>query len=268
MFGRRADATLVRGLSTTRAFMPYVSPRRNDSVVYYTDVYDAEPALRLVEDYNRSAPVGRRLSLFLLFLRAVTLAIAERPALNRFVAGSRLWQRDELWITFSAKIELVAGSPVVSVKRRFDEDRSVAEMVDGILGDLERQRSGEESSSDRLMRKLMHVLPPPVIRAAVGLRRRAGELGLLTKSVIDHDPLFTSVFVANLGSLDMRSAHHHLWEYGTASIFAMMGRIEGAAGSRHFEIRYTYDERIEDGLYGGLGLQIVKDLMEHPEKMA
>jgi len=33
------------------------------------------------------------------------------------------------------------------------------------------------------------------------------------------------------------------------------------------EVKYTYDERIEDGLYGGIGMQIVRDCLEHPEKL-
>ena len=49
MFGRRSDATLVRGLSTMRAFMPFVSPRRNESLVYYTMEIDPDPALAFIE---------------------------------------------------------------------------------------------------------------------------------------------------------------------------------------------------------------------------
>ena len=49
MFGRRSDATLVRGLSPMRAFMPFISPRRNDSLVLYTLEVDPDPALRFVE---------------------------------------------------------------------------------------------------------------------------------------------------------------------------------------------------------------------------
>ena len=34
MFGKRPDATLVRDLSATRRFMPILSPRRNDNLVW------------------------------------------------------------------------------------------------------------------------------------------------------------------------------------------------------------------------------------------
>ena len=45
MFGRRPDATLVTGLPTVRRFMPFISPRRNDSLVLYTQEVEAQAAL-------------------------------------------------------------------------------------------------------------------------------------------------------------------------------------------------------------------------------
>jgi len=52
--------------------------------------------------------------------------------------------------------------------------------------------------------------------------------------------------------------YHHLFEYGTIPIFVTIGRLQrapvvcddGSVGSREvFTLRYTYDERIEDGFY-------------------
>jgi hypothetical protein len=111
-------------------------------------------------------------------------------------------------------------------------------------------------------------LPPSLIRIGVWVLHQANQLGLLPKSMIDDDPLFGSAFAANLGSVDMNAGYHHLWEYGTCSLFAMMGRIRTRLdGSRYFEMKYTYDERMADGLYGGISMEFVKDHIEHPEKL-
>ena len=154
MFGKRPDATLVRDLSTMHAFMPFISPRRNESLVYYMMEVDPEPGLAFVEEYNRSAPPERQLTLFTLYLRALAMGFAERPHVNRFVAGGRLWQRGEVWVTFSAKMALEDGAPLVTVKRRFDQDRSLEEMVDGILVRLRRRRGGEKTRSDGEMKSI------------------------------------------------------------------------------------------------------------------
>ena len=266
MFGRRSDATLVRDLSTMRRFMPYVSPRRNDSLFYMLQSVEVGAALDYLEKRNRERPPERPTTLFLLLLRSMSQALYLRPGVNRFVKAGRLWQRKGEWITFSAKREIKDGSPMITVKRRFEPTReSLDEMVEAIYEKLNAGRSGKRTTSDKEMGLLLR-LPGPLIRAALALARLGDHLGLLPRSMIDADPLFTSVFVANLGSIDYPAGFHHLWEYGTASLFGVMGRIEpGPEGRRRISVAWTYDERIEDGLYSYHALEGIRERLEHPE---
>ena len=133
MFGRRPDATLVPDLSAMRRFMPFISPRRNDSVVYFDTEIEIAAAQRFLEERNRKRPPDRQITLFHLYLRSLAIGLHTRPGTNRFTAGGRLWQRNEAWITFSAKKEIVDGSVMLTVKRCFEEDETLEEMVDGIL---------------------------------------------------------------------------------------------------------------------------------------
>ena len=266
MFGRRSDATLVRDLSPMRRFMPYVSPRRNDSLFYMMQSIEVEAALEYLEKRNRERPPDRPITLFHLFLRSCGHALHLRPGVNRFVKGGRLWQRDGCWITFSAKREIKDGSPMLTVKRRFEPTReSLDAMVDAIYDRLRASRAGKKTASDNEMALLLR-LPGFVIRFLLWLARKGDDLGLLPRSMIDSDPLFTSLFVANLGSIDYPAGFHHLWEYGTASLFGVMGRIEpGPEGRRRISVAWTYDERIEDGLYSYHTLEGIRERIEHPE---
>jgi len=266
MFGRRADATLVRDLSKMRRFMPYVSPRRNDSVFYMMQEYDVEAALEFVEKRNTERPAERPITLFHVFLRATSQAVELRPGVNRFVKGGRLWQRDGVWLSFSAKRELKDGSPMLTIKRCFHpRTESLDEMVDAIYDQLGRGRRGEETRSDKELGLALR-LPGFGIRAVMALLRGADSLGLLPRSMIEPDPLFTSVFVANLGSVGYRAGFHHLWEYGTASIFGVMGLIERSSeGRRKMSVAWTYDERIEDGLYSYNSLELIRERLLRPE---
>ena len=111
-------------------------------------------------------------------------------------------------------------------------------------------------------------VPASVARLAIAALHQVNQLGLLPKKMIDDDPLFASVFAANLGSVDMNAGYHHLWEYGTCSAFAMMGRIQSRLdGTRYFEMKYTYDERMADGLYAGITMEMIKERVENPEKL-
>ena len=267
MFGRRSDATLVTDLSTMRRFMPFISPRRNDSVFYYRMKVEADAALAFIEDFNETQPADRQLTLFHLVLRSSALMYFDHPRVNRFVVGGRLWQRDEVWVTYSAKRELVDGAPVLTVKRRFVQNESLEEMLESILGGLRERRKGKKTTSDKEM-SLAVQLPPLAIRVGMWALKVGNSLGILPKKMIDDDPLFTTLFVANVGSVGIEAGYHHLWEYGTCSAFCVMGLLkQQIGGKRIFELCFTYDERMEDGLYAGMVLQAIKERLENPEKL-
>lgn len=267
MFLTRPDGERIRDLSRMRKFMPFISPRRNDALVLYQTEIELDNANAFLEEINSRRPEDAKVTLFHLYLRSTAMAIRERPGINRFVAGSRLWQRNHVAITFSAKLELIDGAPMVTVKRVFPEDESLEEMVDSILENLRARRKGRENRSDKEM-KLALEFPPFIVKAGVWLLDKANHLNLLTKQMIDDDPLFTSLFVANLGSVGLAAGYHHLWEYGTCSMFGVIGGFRTREdGVEVMNVNYTYDERIEDGMYAGIAMDQLKRKIESPEKL-
>jgi len=264
MFGRRPDGTLIRSLSSIRAFMPFISPRRNDSLVLYSMDIDVDAAFALLDRVNVHRAADRQITLFHVYLCACARSLRERPFINRFTAGGRLWQRNHVAITFSAMQKIVDGSPMLTLKRIFPEGESLEEMVDSLLDRLSRRRGGEVTRSDKEVHFFLR-MPPFIVRAGVWLMHQANQLGAMPRWMIDDDPLFTSLFVANLGSVGLDSGYHHLWEWGTCSLFAVMGRVEERAdGTRFMTVRYTYDERVEDGLYAAGAMAVIKDGVESP----
>lgn len=267
MIFTRPDGERIRDLSRMRKFMPFISPRRNDALVLYQTEIELDNAHAFLEDLNSKRPADAQATLFHLYLRAAAIAIGERPGVNRFVAGSRLWQRNHVAITFSAKQELLDGAPMVTVKRIFPEHETFEEMVDSILENLRARRKGRENRADKEM-KLALELPPFVVRAGVWLLHRANQMNLLTGKMIDDDPLFTSLFVANLGSVGLAAGYHHLWEYGTCSMFGVIGGFRKREdGVEVMNVNYTYDERVEDGMYAGIAMDRLKEKLENPEKL-
>jgi hypothetical protein len=172
-----------------------------------------------------------------------------------------------VWITFSAKQEIKDGSPMVTVKREFPKDETLDEMVDGVLENLVERRSGRRDTSDKEIDFAL-VMPPIIVKIGLWLLHMAGQQGLLSKKMIDSDPLYTSLFVANLGSVGLDAGYHHLWQYGTCSLFAVMGRVQkGPDGRRLIRVKYTYDERVEDGLYAAKAMDIIKQYVENPQTL-
>jgi hypothetical protein len=249
-----------------RRILPHVSPRRNDSLFYLPDEIEVEAALEFLEKHNLARPPDRPATLFHLLLRAIIQGIALRPRMNRFVKSGHLWQRRGTWVTFSAKRELSDSAAMVAIKRRFEpETESLDETIDRVYEVLRPARRGVESTSDKetkLLLRLPNFVTGAIVRAGDALDR----FGLLPLAMIEPDPMFTSVFVANLGSVGHDVGFHHLWERGTCSAFCVMGRVKpGPAGRHAVSVAWTWDERVEDGLYSFGYTNGVKLRLENPE---
>lgn len=269
----RPDADLVTDVPATRRIMPFIMRTRNESIVFFEQKIDVAKTMTFLEDVRHQT--GRKATMLHLALYAATRAIHERPRLNRFVKGSRIWARRGIWASFSAKKAKTDDAPIVVVKRRIDPAWSFVELVDQIENNVRESKSEKRSSTDKEL-ALAFLLPTFLVKRVVWLLMWLDELGLLPRAVIDADPLYASFFVANLGSIGMPSAFHHLYEYGNIPIFATIGRAEDAfvldehgapAKKRLMTVRYSFDERIEDGLYCARALELLKEIVEDPARL-
>ena len=80
--------------------------------------------------------------------------------------------------------------------------------------------------------------------------------------------------LANLGSIKLHSGYHHLTNWGTTSVFCIVGekkprRFEVGDGTTELrdsiDIGLTVDERISDGFYCSRAVRLLKTLLENPE---
>jgi hypothetical protein len=259
---RRSDGAPIERLPALRRLMPFLVPRRNDAYVLFEQAIPTAPLRALLERLNAGRPDADRVTLFHCVLRALGMALTDFPRLNRFVAGRRLWERRGIWLAVSAKQRLDRDAPVFSTKIRFDPTESLVDFAERMLRTLRQGRRGE-AAADREIGLLVR-LPRFLLGAIVWLHPRLDRLGLLPARLVEDDPLYASAFVANLGSVGLDAAYHHLFEYGTVPIFVTMGRVhraplvhdDGRVGSHEvFVLRYTYDERIEDGFYAARALE-------------
>jgi pyruvate/2-oxoglutarate dehydrogenase complex dihydrolipoamide acyltransferase (E2) component len=271
----RSDGASIEGLGNLRRMMPYLMPTRNEAYVLLAQEIDSAPTRALADRLNAERSPDRPVTQFHMLLRGLTKVFAEFPRMNRFVVGGRHYDRDGIWIAFSAKMRLDANAPVFARKMRFAPEETLLEMVDRIFEVLDEGRSGRESASDREVHAILR-LPGPLRRLVVRIGRWLDAAGLLPQAMIDNDPLYASAFVANLGSVGLDAAYHHLFEHGTTPIFLTMGRVhrapyvrdDGSVASREvFELKFTFDERTEDGFYAARGLERLKHLLEHPAEL-
>ncbi len=254
--------------------MPALMPTRNGSAVFFEQQIRIDATERFVATTRADHP-DLHPTLFDVVLWALARTFEHHPRINRFVAGGRLYQRDGVWISFTAKTELSDDGVLVEVKHRFDPGQPFPELVRDLQVSIDEARAGVEGLADKELDLFLH-LPPILRRGVVRAASGANVLNLLPRGFVEGDPFFASAFVTNLGSVGLDAAFHHLYEYGTIPVFCTLGRVHDAVVAEDGEpmvarvatVRFTYDERVEDGMYAGHALDDFRAWLEHPEAVA
>src|SRR5215467_5543657 len=206
LFGR-PDGTPVPGVHPVRRIMPFIMPTRTEAFVLFEQQIDMEPVRRFLASANAGRPADRAVTLFHLVLRGIGMALDEFPRLNRFVAGSRLYDRRGIWLSFSGKKRMERDAPIYTSKVAFDPAETLDAMVDRLQAAVGEGRSNRESATDREIKTFLRI-PAPILRIGTRLVRRLDGWNMLPASFTAGDPLYASAFVANLGSVGLEAAYH------------------------------------------------------------
>ncbi len=260
----RREGTLVEDAPPMRRMMPHLMPGRNESAVYFEQTIDVTRTLAYLERRNAGAAPGEKaVTLFQIVLAAMLRTFVERPDLNRFVVGRRLYQRRAIEFGFAIKRAMRDDAGLTTAKVTFDATDDLDSVGAKMRGDIRSAKRGKESKSDVEMRLLAR-LPRFLLRFVMACQRWLDYFGLLPYALIEKDPLYSSLFLTNLGSVGLDSAYHHLYEYGTCPFFAALGRVRKAVVPGPDDlpvvrdvvsIKFVFDERITDGLYCARSLE-------------
>jgi len=267
MFGPH-DGTRVRP-HPYRRMMVFLMRGRNESAVYFEQHLDLSKTLPWLAAW--SARTGTKATLFHLVLHGLAGTLHERDRLNRFTIGRRTFQRKHVALSFAAKKQMSDDAPLATVKRRFAREESFGEMVTKLTPEIGGAKSAEPSAMDKELGILL-ALPGFLLAFLIGMLKRLYAIGLAPRGLIDTDPLYTSAFVANLGSIKIDAAYHHLYEHGNCPLFVTIGQVQQVpvvegdqiVARQQLTIRYTFDERVEDGLYCAKALQVLQQRIEDP----
>lgn len=266
---RRSDGRRLKTLGPFVKMIPYVIDRRTDAQVFgkqtvYTD--EIEAYLREKQDE------GRKLSYLKVFVAGFVRILAERPRLNRFVMNSELYARHGIHIAMAVKRSLDENAEETTVKFAFTGTENIFEVA-RIIGRRigETAPGGGPDGAFAIAERVMS-MPGFTKRALVGILKSLDRHNLLPKAIVDESPFHASLFFSHLKSIKTDYVYHHLYDIGTAGLFAALGKQKevpalenGAVVARHCcEIGFTADERICDGMYLANSLELLARYMENP----
>ena len=251
-----------------RRLMTHVMRGRNESVVYFDTYARATELLKYLEEANKVFHVDITHCL----VAAGAIALADNPRMNRFVAGRRLYQRKGRYVTFSMKRQKMGREAKLSaVKLEMGDTETFRDLCDRMNGQIKVERSGEKTYADKEF-DVLSKLPRAALDVAVNALKTLDHYNALPEAFIKGDGMYTSMFIANLGSLGMGAGYHHLYEWGNCPLFMMVGQLEKrplivddqVVVTPVIPIRWSFDERIDDGLNARFGIDSVNRALETP----
>lgn len=261
---KRYDGTRLRNLPSFRVINPYVMKGRNESAIYYSQTIEIDSTHQFIRDYNAAGNHEEKLTLFQVILAATVRTIAMRPYLNRFVLGRYIYQRNRLVFSFIVKKELTDHGQETNAKITFSPFDTLESIVRRVRRHVEEARSEAGNASDHEIDFFVR-LPRSILNLIVKGFLVLDYWGIAPKGMLELDPLYATCYVANLGSVGLDAPFHHLYEWGNASIFMVIGRPRrNGDGKLTLEIRFTIDDRITEGIYAAHALQMLRDFVQNP----
>ena len=270
MFGFRPDGKKVKGLDPVFRVIPNVMLERADAQVYFKQDI---PLKNLDEYIDKKMAEGIRFTYMDIIYAAIVKIINDRPQLNRFAMNGTLYERNQIYITLAIKKGLEDNSPETTVKMPFTGKENIFEVRDILQGEIEKNKNlSVENSTDKLAGALS-LVPDFVLRWAVKFLWFLDKHGLMPKAIIDASPFHTSAFLTNVGSLGIDSIYHHLYNFGTTSMFFSMGKKKKSYIYEDDEIHqekcitiaFVGDERICDGYYYASSFKQLSRYLKKPE---
>lgn len=273
-WGDRRDARLVHDNDPLHFFLPYIYPHRADNEAVVTEQIDLTAMNAFLAEKNAGRTEDKYTLLHAL-VAALVRTITLRPKMNRFIQGHRLYQRDDLTTGFVVKKQFADNGAEALAFLKWGPETTIDTVHEKVMAEIHECRSDKLDNSTAGMEMFTH-LPRWLMRIAMRILFIMDYYGRAPYSLVKADPNYSTVFISNLGSIKLNANYHHLSNWGTTSIFLVIGKkhlapVYDEKGNMEMhevvDLSITLDERIADGYYYSKSIQILKHLLQHPEML-
>ncbi len=252
MFGHRSDGKLIRDIDPIISLTPYIMPMRCDAQVMLDLKIPLDKLARYIVEKGNE---GKKISFMELVIAAYVRTVSQLPEINRFVQNRRIYARTQLSVCFTLLQD--TGSDKVAentVKAYFKPDDTLYDVADRVNRLIEENRPAEEENSTLKVAKVL--LRPFLAKTVVAAGRFLDNRGLLPGYLLDASPFHTTMFLTNVASIGLPAVKHHIYNFGTTSMFFSIGspvRETEIRDGKTVRVRYlptgiVVDERIAEGV--------------------
>ena len=272
MFGFRPDGRRVKDIDPIVRITPYLMPMRCDAQVFLQHKADYELMARYIA---KKGMEGERITFMQIIIAAFVRTVSQHPEINRYIMNKQFFSRNCCSVSFTMLKDMTdpdAGETAVKIK--FDLTDTIFDVRDRMMKVIEASRGVEtQNFVDKLVRVLFAI--PGLPTAIVGLVRLLDRYGLCPGALLDELPFHTSMYITNNASIGLHHVNHHIYNFGSTSLFFGMGTAERVAVvekgvtrmKRFLPIGITADERVCSGAHYAQFFDMMRDLLNHPEKL-
>lgn len=271
-FGDRKDGKLLRDLDPMHFIVPLLYPNRCDNEAYISERIELENINAYLERRN-AQETEYKYTMFHLIVAALLKTITLRPKMNRFIANKNVYQRNEVSAAFVVKKQFADnGAEALAFVHTTPED-TLPTIHEKIKKQVMSCRSDKIDSSTQSM-EMFNKMPRFLSKFLIWIVTKLDKHGKCPASLIETDPYYSSVVLSNVGSLHLKSGYHHLTNWGTNSVFCLIGEKkrtasfdENGTAMMHetVDLGLTIDERLADGYYYAKSIRLLKRLLQEPE---
>ena len=271
-FGDRSDGRRIRTLDPIGSLSPFLMKTRVGSSNYIADSVEISNMERYI---RRKRQEGyKNFGVMHVFLAAYVRTISQRPAINRFISGQRVYARKNIEVAMTIKKEMRRDAPETCVKMVFEPWETAEEIymkMDSVIA-KEKESENLDSSFDGLT-KAFRFIPRLLLKFVVRMLEILDYFGWLPKSLLKLSPFHGSLVITSMGSLGIPPIFHHLYDFGNVPLFWAFGakrvsyepqRDGTIAERRYIDYTFSTDERICDGYYYASALKYIKHLLKNP----
>ena len=263
----------VKTVPPMQVVIPYIMVDRVGSQNFITDSVDVEKLEKYMKE--KQAQGMTNISMMHIMIAAYVRLVSQRPQLNRFIRGQRIWTRRNVEISLTIKKEMLLESPDTVVKITVPPDATLKDVYEALNEKIVSYRENPGGDFDKTA-KVLTYLPGLLFKFVVASLRFLDYFGLMPKFITKVSPFHCSYFITSMGSLGIPPIYHHLYDFGTCPVFFAFGAKRRAyepdsegniKKKQYMDFTFVLDERICDGYYYASSLRMLKQIIRNPAQL-
>ena len=269
-FGDRSDGWKLRGMDPYETLNPYFMVERCDAQNYFTDKFEITEAEKYVKAKRDQGM--KEFTLMHVILAAYVRTVSQKPYINRFLSGQKVYARNNLVVSMAVKEEMRMDKTNTVIKAIFDPADTAEDVYKKFNKTYDDAFGNGENAFDMVAR-ILNYIPGLIKKFVVWFLKLLDYFGMLPKFLLGVSPFHSSMFITSMGSLGIPPIYHHLYNFGNVPVFIAFGTKRHACEldldgnpvrRKYIDYKVVVDERICDGFAYSSAFKTFRRYLSNP----